>query len=247
MFKWFKSNDIDFSFVDKCDGTVYPHYPPVLAKDVKPILKSYQENNSQKYSFPQCPGMYDYARMGYIIPAWSNFFIKSNKAGTVALVGSIGEDAGKRTTIIRQPQPMDKEITKGLFEMQDNINHEIYNFPSAWGIKSSKNISCLILPAIFHSNFLDDLFVYPGVVDYNEFTVLNFICSPKRACEIKITAGDPILHVIPILHTKDIVADYGPGSIYENDTFKISRWFNEKNFYRRFFMIRKKYRLFKRY
>lgn len=248
MFNWFrKKDDVDFTFADICDGTIYPHYPPVLAKDLKP-LKSYQEEKYNEYTFPGCPGMHDYSRMGYIIPAWSNFYIKANKAGTVALAGSLPPDDQKRATTVRQPAPMDKRITDGLYEIRDNVKHEIYNFPGAWKVYGYKNISLLILPAFYHSNFLDDLYVYPGVVDYTKsgFNTINFICSPKRACEVEIKAGEPILHVIPILTTKDIVAEYGNASLYEMDHFKLPKGFHESNFYRKIYMIRKKYKLLMR-
>lgn len=247
MFNWFKKNDIDFTFSDTFEGTIYPHYPPVLAKDLKP-LKEHHEQKYGEYKFPGCPGMHDYARMGYIIPAWSNFHIKANKAGTIAMAGSAGPDSEKRGTAVKQPQPMAKDITDGLFEIKDDVKPEIYNFPGAWKIFGHRNVSCLVLPAFYHSNFLDDLYVFPGVVDYtdNGFNTINFICSPKRKCEIEIKAGDPVLHVIPIITNKDIVADYGPATQFEYDYSKILKWFHEKNFYRKFYMLKKKYKLIQR-
>jgi hypothetical protein len=102
------------------------------------------------------------------------------------------------------------------------------------------------MPAFFHSTFLDDLYVYPGVVDYNKFTTLNFICSPKHECEVQIKAGDPILHVIPFITNKDIVASYGPASKEQKDYPKTIKWFHELNFYRKYYMIRKKYKIIKK-
>lgn len=244
MFNFFKKrDDADFKFVDTL-GVFYNHYPPVLAKDLKP-LKEHQEEKFGDYKFPGCPGMHDYSRMGYIIPAWTDFHIKANKAGTITVVGNLGEDAKKRGTAAAQPQPMSPDIVDGLFNIQDNVKPTIYNFPSPWKVFANKNLSCLLLPAYFHSNFLDDLYVYPGVVDYKGFTVLNFICSPKRPCEIHIKAGDPILHVIPILHDKEMVASYGPSTTDQKYYWKQLKWFHEKNFYRRYYMLRKKYKLFK--
>jgi len=244
MFNWFKKDDIDFKFLDVAEGIVYPHYPPVLAKDIKP-LKEFQENKYGEYKFPGCPGMHDYARLGYIIPAWSNIHIKANKAGFMGVVGSVGEDNQKRGTTLKQPQNMDPAITDGLFEINGGVKYSILNFPGPWKINSNKNVSCLLLPAYFHSNFLDDLYVYPGIVDYKGFGTVNFICAPKRPCEIEIKAGDPLLHVIPFITNKDIVASYGPATREENDYNKILKWFHEKNFYRKYYMIRKKFKLVK--
>jgi len=243
MFNFLKKDKPDLEFVDSSE-VVYPHYPPILAKDLKP-LKERQEKKFGEYNFPKCPGMHDYARMGYIIPAWSNFHIKANKAGCVAFTGSVGEDTKKRQTPLGQPQRMSDDITDGLFEL-NGVDPFIWNFPGAWKIYGNGNVSALVLPAFFHSTFLDDLYVYPGVVDYKAFTTINFICTPKRECEVEIKAGEPILHVIPFVTNKDIVASYGPASAEQTDSVKIVKWFHESNFYRKYYMIRKKYKIVKK-
>ena len=243
MFNLFKKDKPDLEFADATE-VIYPHYPPVLAKDVKP-LKEHQEKKYGDYNFPKCPGMHDYSRMGYIIPAWSNFHIKANKAGCVAFAGSSGEDAKKRQTPIGQPQRMADDITDGLFNL-NGVDSCVWNFPGAWKVHGNGNISALVMPAFYHSKFLDDLYVYPGVVDYNRFTTINFICSPKHECEVEIKAGEPLLHVIPFITSKDIVASYGPASQEQIHYSKILKWFHESNFYRKYYMIRKKYKIVKK-
>lgn len=244
MFNFLKKDKPDLEFVDK-SKVVYPHYPPILAKDLKPF-KEHQEKKFDNYNFPKCPGMHDYARIGYIIPAWSNFHIKANKAGFVGVVGSAGEDSAKRHTPLGQPQHMDIGIVDGIFAPQGGVQPSILNFPGAWKIHGNGNISALVMPAFYHSTFLDDLYVYPGVVDYKGFTTVNFICSPKRECELEIKAGDPILHVIPFITDKTIVASYGAVTQEQDDYNKILKWFHESNFYRKYYMIRKKYTLNKK-
>lgn len=239
---WFKNQKEDLEFVDE-SGIVYPHYPPVLAKTIKP-LKEQQEKKFGQYTFPGCPGMHDFARLGYIIPAWTQINIKANKAGCVAQVGNVGEDNNKRATPLKQPAPMAIDITHGMFELQDGIEMSVWNCSGPWKIFGHANISTLILPAWFHANFLDDLHVYPGVVDYRGFNTINFIFSPKRKCEIIIKAGDPLLHVIPFITHKTIVASYGNGTQEQRDSVKVLKWFHESNFYRKYYMIRKKFELF---
>jgi len=239
---WFKNQKEDLEFVDE-SGIVYPHYPPVLAKTIKP-LKEQQEKEFGEYAFPGCPGMHDFARLGYIIPAWTQINIKANKAGCVAQAGSVGEDNNKRATPLKQPAPMAIDITHGMFELQDGIEMCVWNCPAPWKIFGHANISTLILPAWFHANFLDDLHVYPGVVDYRGFNTINFIFSPKRKCEVIIKAGDPLLHVIPFITHKTIVASYGGGTQEQRDYTKVLKWFHESNFYRKYYMIRKKFELF---
>lgn len=247
LFDLFKRKEEDLEFIDVTEqNVVYPHYPVQLAKNVPTVMKSHQEKKYGKYEFVVCPGMHDYSRMGYIIPAWSNIQFKANKAGVVAIVGSTGEDAMKRATPIGQPRPMQTEITDGLIQPQDGIPMQVYNFPGAWRIISKKNISALVLPAIYHSTFLDDIFIYPGVVDYREFSTINLICSVKRKCEFTIKAGEPLLHVIPFITSKDVIASYGPGTREAYDATKLIKWYHEKNFYRKYYMIKKKFKLFKK-
>jgi len=246
IFDFFKKEQDDIQFLDSTKAA-YNHYPPILAKELKP-LKTYQEAKYEKYNFPQCPGMYDYARHGYIIPAWSNFHIKANKAGVVAFTGSKGEDQQKRRhTPFMQPKPMDPTIIDGAFKVYDDIPLAVFNFGGPWKVHGKGNISGLLLPAIYHNNFFEDLYMYPGIVDYNGFTTINFICSPRRKCEITINAGDPLIHFIPFITSKNIKASYGPITDTKNDYDQCIKWFNELNFYRKYYMIRKKFSIRKNY
>ena len=70
----------DLEFVDT-KRTAYQTYPVMRAVDVKPRTFEYQKNKYKKHLLPHCPGMIQYAEMGYIIPAWIDIHIKANKAG----------------------------------------------------------------------------------------------------------------------------------------------------------------------
>lgn len=242
MFNFFNKNKPDLEFLDKTKA-VYPHYPPIPAKDLKP-LKQHQEKKYNEYNLPKCPGIHDYTRLGYIIPAWSNFHIKANKAGSVAYVGT--KNDASRGTPIGQPRNMDVSITDGAFEYQDEVSPHVWNFPGPWSLHGHGNVTALVMPAFYHSKFLDDLFVYPGAVDYNGFTTINFICTPKRPCEVEIKAGDPILHVIPFITNRDFISSYGGATEKENDYNTVIKWFHELNFYRKHYLIRKKFKMFER-
>lgn len=247
IFNWFKNDyqKVDFKFVDVAK-TAFTDFHPILAKDIKP-LRNFQEKKYGEYHFPNCPGMFDYSRMGYLIPAWTNFHIRANKAGSVARIGSIGVDGDKRKTNFSPPNYMDNRIADGAFKREDNVASEVHIFSSPWKIHRVKpNLSLLLLPALFHSDFLDDLFVYPGCVDFkNGFKDINFVVSPKRKCDLKITAGDPVLHAIPIITTQDIIAEYGPATLHEGFHSLRTKWYHEKSFYRKFYMTKKKYKLLK--
>ena len=244
------SDKPDLEFID-CTRMVYPNYPIVLAKDIKPFFKEFQEKDEGKYNFPGCPGMHDYSRLGYIIPAWTDIHIKANKAGAVVKLGS-KEESSKRNNPYptpmsipkpSEPFPMSTDVTEGLFQFEDGIKPTAWNIPGVWKIYGNRNVSALLLPAVYHSPFLEDIYVYPGIVDYREFTVANFIMSPRRKCEITIKAGTPLLHVIPFINTKDISASYGPGTTEQQDAYKTPKHMFENNWYRRWYTIKKRFLL----
>lgn len=256
----FSKESADLTFYDvTTDRAIYPHYPPMLAKDVKPFFKKEQEEKFESFQFPGCPGMHDYSRMGYLITAWVDIHIKSNKAGTVIRLGVDSKDKtakAKPTPFpppmeimppmengIRDAFPMATDITNGMFTFKDDIKPTAWNLPGPWKIFGKKNVSALLLPAFYHCPFLEDLYLYPGVVDYREFTTANVIFSPKRKIDITIPAGTPLLHVIPFKTTDDFSASYGPGTVEQLDRYKSPKHFYEGNWYRKFYMIKKKFKL----
>lgn len=247
LFDFFKKETEDLRFIDTSENSsIYPHFPPVLAKDVPPFFKDTQEKLFGSYQFVGCPGMHDYSKYGYIVPAWTDIHIKANKAGNVAMCGARGEDFLSRLPPVKQPLRMDVPLIHGLFEFQDNIEPCIWNVPGPWNILGTKNVSALVMPAIYHCDFFDDLYVYPGIVDYEKFHTINFICSPKRKCEVHIKAGTPLLHVLPFYTTKTIVASYGPATSEQKDAMHIHKEFWIKNFYRKYYMVKKKFKIFKK-
>jgi hypothetical protein len=214
------------------------HFPVQLAKDVKP-RPYYEQKDLKKYKFSQCPGMFDYSTLGYIIPAWTDIHIMANKAGSVASMGS--KDRGNRGFKIER---MDESFIQGAFKPIDDIPTSVFKFESPWKIFSSRDVSVMLMPAIYHSDFLDDLFIWPGVVDYNKFHTSNLILSPKRTCKVHIKAGEPLLHAIPI-HNKYISAGYGPGNDFQVDCTKNEIPGDNKQYYRKFLRINKDFQLSK--
>jgi hypothetical protein len=81
------------------------------------------------------------------------------------------------------------------------------------------------------------------VVDYNGFTTINFICSAKKNTEVFIQAGEPILHVIPFITNREFKAQYGSAKQEDVDFAKCVKWFHSTNFYRKYYMIRKKFKI----
>ena len=239
IFDFFKKKTRDLEFVD-INRTAYQTFPVVKAADVKPLTFEHQKKKFGKHMFPHCPGMIQYAEMGYIIPAWIDIHIKANKAGVAHYIGS--DDRGTRGYL--PGRPMEPDIIAGLVEPQDGVPLTVLNFGSPWGIFAKKNVTGLLLPAFYHSNFLDDLLVLPGSVDYKSFHTANFICVPKRECEVHIKAGDPLLHVIPFMNT-DFDAGFGPGTQEQLDYYKNDMPGDDKQYYRKYHMLKKVFRLSK--
>lgn len=232
-------NKHHLQFVDSSE-LVFASLPIELAKNIPVSSKQKIENSGEKFTFPLCPGMFDYSRVGYIMRSWCDFHFKVNKAGSIAIAGG-----GKRKCSFSQPLPMESNIVDGLFKLSDGIALTPFNLNSPWKVFSYDNdISAFLLPAWFHSDpeFLDNFYLYPGVVDYNTFHTMNVILAPKKRCEYTVKAGDPILHIIPF-YNKDIICGYGPPTIEQKSLSNYDPKVHENHFYRKNHMKKKTFKL----
>ena len=226
---WQRDNGPDIEFVD-VTRSAYTIHPVVTAKSVRPHFHKHQLDEHDKYAFAHCPGMIDLKNYGYLIPAWDDIHIKANKAGCAAFVGGAG-----RRSMWQSPRNMLTAPADGIFK-PEGIPLMVKHLGSPWSVKvRNKKISALVIPAFFHSPFLDDIYVYPGIVDYSDtFSTLNMIFSPKRECELTIKVGTPLLQVIPFIGG-DIRAGYGPAN--EEDVHASKSVFSSsKQFYRKYVM-----------
>lgn len=232
----FKQKQRDLEFVDT-SKKVYMRFPVMRAKDVPLNCYEYQKKKFGKATFPQCPGMIDYAQLGYIIPAWVDINIMANKAGVVHSIG--GHRRGDNGFI--QGRKMEKGIIDGILSNSE-VDQTPILFAAPWQVFTPHNMSAMLLPAVYHSNFNEDLHVWPGIVDYNKFHTLNFIVSAKRECNIQIKAGEPLLHVIPFIN-QEFNAGYGPPNPEQEALGSNQIPSNDTQYYRKFFMTAKKYLL----
>lgn len=229
--KFWQKSELDMKFVDT-SRRVYHMHPVMPAKDVPAHFQKHQTDTYGKFLFANCPGMIDLKNYGYIISAWDDINIMANKAGVTAIVG--GSHGKCPFSDVRK---MENSIADGIFK-PDGIPLTTLHISNPWNIiVNNKNISAAIMPAFFHSPFLDDIYVYPGIVDYKNFTSASLIIAPKRECKITIKAGTPLLHVLPF-ELSTIKAGYGPAEEHEVD--KVNSVFsNAKHFYRKY-VIQKK-------
>ena len=227
----------DIQFVDTKRLT-YHNFSVERAVDVPTNTRKVQQDKYGKHLMPICPGISDYAQFGYIIPAWVDIHIMANKAGTSWYLGDRGPrgDRGFDNGV-----KMDEKFVEGAFT-PIGINPTTILFPSPWKIFAQKNISAMLMPAFYHSIFLEDLYVTPGLVDYKNFRTVNFICMPKRECNVHIKAGEPLLHVIPFLN-KDITASVGPATNEMIDKTNNLIPGDDKQYYRKFMGVKKKFNM----
>lgn len=236
LFSFFQKKR-DLEFVDT-SGMVYLHHPVQRAIDVETTTHKTQKKKYGKHLMPGCPGILDYAQLGYIIPAWVDIHIIANKAGVAWYVGS--PSRGDRG--FEPGRPMDEKFLDGAIETQDGVPPKAILFGAPWKVFGHKNITGLLMPAYYHSTFLDDLHIIPGTVDYTKFHTLNLVCIPKRECEVHIKAGDPLLQVIPMVNS-EITAGYGPGTQEQLDYVKNEIAGDDKNYYRKYMAIKKKFNI----
>jgi len=230
----FKQKQRDLEFIDTSKST-YMNFPVMRARDVPLPCYEHQKKKFGKATFPKCPGMIDYAHLGYIIPAWVDMHFMANKAGIIYSIGSSKRgDAG-----FQQGRRMEPGIVDGILHNPD-VDQTPVLFGAPWQIFTPHNMSALLLPPIYHGKFTEDLHVWPGVVDYNKFHTVNFVVSAKRECNVTIKAGEPLLHVIPLIN-QEFNAGYGPPTPEQEAMGKNQIPSGDTQYYRKFFMTAKKY------
>lgn len=184
--------------------------------------------------FARCPGMWDYLNAGYIISAWCDIHIKANSQGVVVRM------EGSNHSTQHEAVAMDFALVDGLAPIAESAKRCVMKIPMPWAAFARPGISCQVLPAEMHSPFLDKLFVYPGVVDYDQFHTINFIFSAVAACEFTIWAGTPLLQVIPF-RRETFTAECGVATPREAAIQRFGFFSRKAGLYRTLFHSAKKY------
>jgi len=227
-------SDVKFSDMT---GRVYNIHPIQRAASLDGAHKKEQLQKHGKETFVDCPGIFDYKNTGWIMPAWDEFKIYASENATMAYAG-----CEQRSSQLPMPSAMSSDITDGIPKSHSGCpvkRLQPLHFTSPWRIDTEKDISLLLLPPAYHSDIVNEILIYPGVVDYNsKFGTINVILSPKREGTFVIKAGTPLLHIIPITK-REYNATYGKTKNKEH----LGVVANAKQFYRRYIMKRSKYNL----
>lgn len=235
IFDLFKKKPV-FKFVS-CIQDYSINTPVRAAKDIRPICSDIQKGKPANKRYQICPGITDYANAGYLIVAHTDISIKANSAGmTVKLEGGSGLQTPQEADILA-PRPFDFDIVNGLVNI-GKVKKDVKKVPLPWMIEAPAGYSAYVLPAIMHSDFLDKIHVYPGVVDYDKFFTANFIFSAIKECEFTIPTGTPILQVI-FFKREEFNAVCRKATTYERDKYFHNRIGGAKNWYRRFLHSKK--------
>lgn len=185
-------------------------------------------------SYARCPGMSDYATSGYVLTAHTDIHIKANSAGVVVQVTPMACDSARL-----QPTQFDFKLVDGMTTM-DGVKAYAGKIPLPWTIQARKGYSAYYLPPLMHADYLDKIFVYPGIVDCDAYHTVNFVFSPIKECEFTIAAGTPLLHIIPFKR-ENIVAECDKATIEETDRHLFNFVSKVKHFYRKYFHGKKSY------
>lgn len=232
-------SDVRFSDMTK---QVYKVHPIQKARSVEGAHRKKQLDKHGRETFVDCPGIFDYMGQGWILTAWDEFKIYASENATMGYCGG-----QKRESLWEMPKPMEQagnmsaDITDGI---PAGVGCPVkrlqpLHFTSPWRVDTNEDISLLLMPPMYHSDIVNDILIYPGVVDYtNKFGTLNLILSPRREGTFTIKAGTPLLHIIPMVK-KEYKATYGPAK----DPMPYSVIASAKQFYRKYVMKRAKYNL----
>ena len=204
-----------------------------LAKDVIPDFVKAQKGRPSSEKFLNCPGMADFVRAGYIIPAWTDFEIKSNRSGTHVKTLANFESG--------QISWLNYKLVDGLVPI-NGVPGAVNKVPCPWGLFTKKGWSAYVMPAYYHSPFLKDLFMYPGIIDFDTFHTINFVFTALHECEITIPAGTPLLQLIPFKReTVQGVCMKGTENDKDRHTFSYPTM--HRSAYRRLFHQKKTFKL----
>lgn len=231
-------------------GQVFTVNPIVPARSVEPVYKKTQIEKYGTDKFVGCPGIFDYKNLGWIMPAWDDIKVYSSDRATMAYAGS-----KKRERNWKIPQKvdyfdfkhagshMDPTMVDGVPAAHEcPVKHlQPLHFSSPWACEMFDDdiVSLLLMPPFYHSDIVNHVRVFPGVVDYNsQFDTMSVVLAPMTTGTFTIKAGTPLVHIIPI-DKRTYKATYGPAKMNRMKGFKATC----EHFYRKYIMKKSKYEL----
>lgn len=146
----------------------------------------------QKTNMRHCYGFTELFKRGIIIPTWCESHIRVNENQVVC---------NPSKSNITGFESHNKELFEGGFK---NYNHFKWHPP--WLIKEKTGLHFLFTEATWLiENY--PFTILPGVVEYNlnHTTAINFFFpKPQQSYDIYLPAGQPLVHIVPLIDDKNI-------------------------------------------
>lgn len=210
-------------------------FPIVPASDVKPDWLSKMRSREQldpeiksvTTSVPTlkaCTGIRDTLETGFILRAWADFSI------------IIYPDGGFQFSQANAaPRPSIEIHARKQYE-QVWANHTAIKLVSPWAAIEETGCRFMAVPPAYHSPNLVKHFMPHGILDFKYQHAVNpFILAEwgKEPYEIFISAGTPLLHLVPITDKKtNLVLERGDPTkhTYNKNVFLVSQYRRMRKF-----------------
>jgi hypothetical protein len=177
----------------------YEKYPIDYAKSFYPewlknssssyIQKSETKANVELSTIKRCQGLINYYKNGFIIPIWSDLYFETNENGYKY------NFADNESLIESHPQ---KQWENFANPSQFN-NIKIIN---PWALKTKKDIKFYYGYPFWNYSLHINYFYPPAIIDFKYQTSANINMFIHSNSNFKLSAGDPIVHLIPLSENK---------------------------------------------
>lgn len=152
-------------------------------------------------SIRRCAGTVDYLSIGATIPMWTNVNFKPSMAdgGWEVLMDQMPFFDSFRLQGFTYESTGECPMTKARHSDTQNASYP--KLVSPWNIMTAPGWSTILMPVLFEPN--PNYQVVPAVVNTDIYHEANVVLNITTNENFKISAGTPILHLIPFKRNKD--------------------------------------------
>lgn len=173
------------------------HFVPDWFKNMGPRADTSKHSLINNMTMKMCPGVHDIFQLGYIIPAWCDFYIDIRNQ-------KLAFEASNNENFLTVFPPQ----TAKNFPFPKNHETTFFKFKTPWRIESQKSFTALVSQPKYQ--FDKPYQMYEGVMDVGPYVAdINFIISIQRNTCVEFKRGEPLIHIIPFT-SESFKADVGP-------------------------------------
>ncbi len=164
---------------------------PEDIKNIPPVVNTMFGKSDIQVPTPtikRCTGIKDLYKNGAIIPFWTEFFAEPRKHAEGKCDAGLISTPYSFTTHPKVQYP-------GILEDYYHLK-----FLSVWNLREKKGIEFLWIPATWNIlNHSQDFLIPPGMINFKMVNQTNLNIFVNKKCEkLHISAGTPLVHIIPI-------------------------------------------------